>query len=416
MKNIRIFLLCLFLFSLTDIFAQRNEIFDDNIASLQVLPGTNWRSLPVIQLNGDEPVNIDFDDLTHEYHRFVYKVEHCESDWTPSTEIFSSDYIEGFNGNIAIDDIEESLNTNQLYTHYHFQIPNSDCRLKMSGNYKVTVYDENDEDNPMFTACFMVCESSMGVSLETMTNTDIDINHAHQQVNMEVNYSGQRVTDPASQIKTVVLQNYRWDNARINARPQYVMGDGLRWSHNRDYIFDGGNEYRKFETLDVNHTTMGIERINWDKTAFHAYIWPDEPRPSYVYDEGAKGSFLIRNSDNIEINNTCEYLAVHFKLKSQQITTGDVYLNGVWTHDRFDPKYKMEYDENDQSYNAVVWLKQGYYSYQYLILHDDGSTSVVPSEGNFYQTRNSYQALIYYKEQGGRTDRLVGYAETENIN
>jgi len=34
---------------------------------------------------------------------------------------------------------------------------------------------------------------------------------------------------------------------------------------------------------------------------------------------------------------------------------------------------------------------------------------VATTEGNFFQTRNKYQALVYYKGLGDRTWRLVGY-------
>ncbi len=54
-------------------------------------------------------------------------------------------------------------------------------------------------------------------------------------------------------------------------------------------------------------------------------------------------------------------------------------------------------------------MKLGYYSYQYLMVDTDGKPKMLPIEGSFYQTENSYQALVYYREQGGRTDRLVGY-------
>ena len=129
--------------------AQRHEIYDPNIKSLQVVAGQNWMSLPVIKLRGNSPndiINIGFDDLTHSYHRYVYKIEHCNADWTVSDGLFTSDYIEGFADGSTIDDNEESINTNVLYTHYKLRIPNEDCQLKMSGNYKLTVYDENDNN------------------------------------------------------------------------------------------------------------------------------------------------------------------------------------------------------------------------------------------------------------------------------
>ena len=34
-----------------------------------------------------------------------------------------------------------------------------------------------------------------------------------------------------------------------------------------------------------------------------------------------------------------------------------------------------------------------------------------PTEGSYFQTENQYQALVYYREPGGRTDLLVGYQQ-----
>ena len=392
--------------------AQKNEIFNSEIASLQVIAGDDWLSMPIIELNGGAPVHIAFDDLTHEYHRYVYKIEHCEADWTTSKELFPSDYCDGFAEGNVIENTQESFNTNVLYTHYALQIPNSRCHLKLSGNYKLTIYDENDENNPVLTACFMVVDSQMAVSLEATSNTDVDINGSHQQLSMQLNYGNLHVTDYDQQIKTVALQNQRWDDAVINAKPQFVMGDGLKWDHNKSLLFDAGNEYRKFEALDATHTTMGLESIVWDGSQYHAYIWTDEPRRNYVHDEDADGAFCIRNSDNQNIENTCEYMLVHFRLKSP-LLNGNVYVNGVWTNDDFIPKYKMEFNETTHQYEAAIMLKQGYYSYQYLLMDNDGTLTQVPSEENFYQTENTYQAFVYYKGSGERTDRLVAYRQVK---
>ena len=73
------------------------------------------------------------------------------------------------------------------------------------------------------------------------------------------------------------------------------------WNHNSNLIFPGGNEYRKFETLDPTHATMGVERVSWDVNDYHAWIFTDEPRANYLYDEDANGTFCIRNSDNVAL-------------------------------------------------------------------------------------------------------------------
>ena len=404
-----IFMLCLWL-SVAG-WAQRNRILNPDIASLQVVAGNNWLSMPVIALGEGVPVNIAFDDLTHEYRRYAYKVEHCNADWSTSGDLFVSDYIDGFNADNVIEHVEQSINTNVLYTHYRFQIPNERCKLKMSGNYRVTIYDANDDDKAVAECCFMVVEPRMGIKLSVDANTDKGINSRWQQVAMEVKYGGGlSVTDVQRQIHTVVMQNGRWDNAVVNAKPQFVMGDGLRWSHNAQLVFEAGNEYRKFEMLDVRHANMGVEKIDWDGKEYHAYLWPDEPRGSYVFDEDANGAFYIRNSDNGENNSTSEYVHVHFTLRSPRLE-GDVFVNGVWTNDQLAAPYKMQYDGEAQCYRLSLLLKQGYYSYQYVWQQSNGQIATVPSEGSFYQTENRYQALVYYRKLGERADRLVGFAE-----
>lgn len=388
--------------------AQRHEIFNSRIMSLQVVAGNRWMQMPVAELGG-EPIHISFDDMTHDYHRYTYRIEHCDADWSVSEGLFLSDYMSGFDGLETIDDYEESVNTNHLYTHYRLSLPNGSCRFRMSGNYKLTVYDDDTEE-PMFTACFMVVEPRFRVGLEVTTNTDIDIHHAHQQVAMRLDYGDVHVSDHQRQLKTVVLQNGRWDNAVFDAKPNFVRMDGLQWAHNRALIFDAGNVYRKFEMLDMNHTTMGLDALHWDGSEYHAHVMPDTPRPSYVYDESAQGAFYIRNSDNVDNDCVSDYAMVHFQLYADR-QDGDVYLNGAWTQDAFLPPYLMTYDEAARCYNGSVLLKQGYYSYQYLVLHADGSTSPVTTEGNFYQTANRYQALVYYRGTTDRADQLLGYQE-----
>lgn len=408
----KLYTLTLFLLAGLNVLAQKNEIYDSNIATLQVVAGNDWMSMPVVKLNSDVPINISFDELSHNYHRYTYSIQHCEANWQPSTSLFSSDYLSGFPDGNTIDNIGESLNTTVLYTHYSLQIPNERCQITMGGNYKLIVYDDDNNGEKVLTACFMVVEPSVNVSVNATTNTDIDTNGSHQQVEMAINYGSLSVTNPGSQVKTVMLQNGRWDNAVINSQPQYVTPNGLRWEHNRDFIFPAGNEYHKFEVLDVTHTTMGLEQMSWDGHNYNAFVWPNDPRENYVYDQDADGAFYIRNSDNIDNNTLSDYVIVHFQLNIPCVSD-DIYLNGTWTNDQFLPIYKMEYHDMDGCYTANVWLKQGYYSFQYLILKPDGITATLPADGSFYQTENKYQALIYYRGAGERTDRLVGYQQTQ---
>ena len=361
--------------------AQRDVVLSSNITSLQVTAGNNWLSMPIINMNDGNPINICFDDLTHDYHRYAYKLQHCEADWSPSEGIFDTDYCDGFADGDIIDSYAKSVNTNTIYTHYSLSIPNDRCRLKMSGNYRLAIYDDNDKDTILY-AHFMVVDPAVKITTEVSSNTDIDANATHQQVSGSVDFSGLRTSNPAKE---------------------------MIFSHNRELIFDGGNEYRKFELLDVERPSMGVESTYWDGENYCADLWTDEPRRNYIYDEDANGHFYIRNSDNIENDIASDYINVRFTLSIPRQAT-PVYINGVWTDIVSKHGIKMEYNNATNRYEAHAMLKQGYYSYRYVTTSLDGSTVLPqPSEGNFHQTENEYQILVYYRPFGQRADQLVGY-------
>jgi hypothetical protein len=388
----------------------RNYVYSPQVRTLVATVNNDWLSPTVMQLDNGDVLNISFDELSHTYHRFIYHIEHCEFDWSASDGIFENDYIQGFNDN-PIENYKNSLNTTVPYTHYSVQIPNDRCQLKMSGNYKLSILDEDNDNEKVAEVRFMVLDNEMNVGLSASTNTDIDLNATHQQVGMEVNYNSVSVTNMDEQLRTVVMQNNREDNWKVNVRPNLINNKGLTWTHNKDLIFDAGNEYRKYEILDVSHPTMGIDHIEWDGHHYHAFTVMDEPRHNYLTDEDADGCFLIRNSDNYEIDYTCDYVNVHYKLKSPELDQGRMIINGQLATDANQESYVMQYDSTDGTYNATIMQKLGYYNYQYLQLLDDGSTQTPPSESNFYQTENRYQAFVYYKGTGERTWRLVGYRQ-----
>ena len=95
----KIILLFILLYVTVTAPAQRNEILDKRLHTLQVVVNDDPLLPPIMTLGGHNHVEISFDEFSHEYHRYIYKVEHCNADWTPSDEIFESDFLNGFNDN-----------------------------------------------------------------------------------------------------------------------------------------------------------------------------------------------------------------------------------------------------------------------------------------------------------------------------
>ena len=387
--------------------AQESGAFADNIKSLQVNANGEWGEQPVMLLGGGNYVEISFDDLQHNFVRYTYSIIHCNADWQQS-DLIRSEYMTGFDDN-RIDDYDQSTTTQMDYNHYSFVLPNDDVQLLVSGNYVVNIF-EDGEDEPVARACFSVLEPHLGISMSVSNNTDIDTYQSHQQLSFSINYSGFDTRNAIDEIIPVVRQNNRWDNSVTNLKPSYMRVNELIYEHNRNLIFEGGNEYRRFEILDRHVPTMRVDNMRFDGDYYHAYVMTDEQRTAYLYDQDQDGRYLVRNGNNEDNETESDYFFTHFVLVMPDIPGGSLYINGDLTNNRLAPEYKMEYNLLEHAYEIVLPLKQGSYNYQYLFVRDgDYVGSTFPAEGSFHQTENEYSVYVYHRAFGSRYDRLVAF-------
>jgi len=387
--------------------AQENGVFVDNLKTIQVQLNGEWGEQPVMVLGGANYMLISFDDLQHNYVRYTYNIIHCNADWTQS-DLLRSEYMTGFDDN-RIEDYEQSMNTEMEYNHYSFTIPNDDVKLLVSGNYIVNIF-EDGEDEPVARACFSVLEPHVGISMSVSNNTDIDTYQSHQQLSFSINYNGYQVRNAIDELIPVVRQNNRWDNAVYNLKPTYMRVNEMIYEHNRNLIFEAGNEYRRFEILDRHVPTMRVDKMRYDGDYYHALIMTDEQRTAYLFDKDQDGLYYIRNGENIDNEIESDYYFTHFRLEMPEIPGGDLYINGELTNNRYAPEYKMEYNLMEHAYEIVLPLKQGSYNYQYLFVRDgDDFGSSFQAEGSFHQTENEYSVYVYHRPFGARYDKLIAF-------
>lgn len=404
-------LICVLLSSLSllRMYAQQTEVFSSDIYTPQVVVNQNSFLPPVIMLNSEDEIEISFDQLTHEYRRYQYVISHHNADWTPSG-LFEMDYLEGFN-NLPIENYDISLNTTVPYTHYSLSFPNERVRFTKSGNYQVTIYNEDDNDTPVLRACFHIVENHISIAAKVSTDTDINRNKSHQQVSFTVNYSGYDIRNPQNEIKVQVIQNQRTDNIVTNIQPTYLTSSELRYEHNKQLIFPAGNEYRRFEMVSVRYASQGVEEIGFYDPYYHITLFPDEPRTkNYIYDKDQNGRYVIRYDQATDNNIEADYFFVHFSFpRETPFANGDLYLQGAFAN-KPNESYKLSYNEEDRAYQLVRLLKQGAYNYQYLFVPNEQQQGITDfTEGNYYQTENEYLILVYHRPWGERYDKLIGY-------
>ena len=385
----------------------KTEALVDEIHSIQVLNSGQWNSYPIINLNTSDQIYIDFDKVSDDLlTRMRYKIVYCNADWTINRNLSEMEYLEGFNDNV-IDDYAASFNTTVSYTHYSLKIPNNEVNLKLSGNYTVLVYDENeDEDEILLTACFSVLDSKVNIVPKVSSITDIDANDKNQQVSFELKYNFP-IRDPQNDLKVSVRQNNRLDNKRKDIKPTYIQSSVLRYEHNRNLIFAAGNEYNRFDISSRRSNGMNVARIDYRRPFYYMYVIPSliKTKPSYSYDQDQNGRVIYRNLDADDINIEGDYFYTYFTLQADDPLPNDVYINGAFTNNTFSEKYKMKYDRDNREYNLTLLLKQGIYNYQYLT---NGSTEDIT--GNFHETENEYTVYVYYRPSGQLYDSFIGFS------
>ncbi len=378
---------------------------------------------PFLKLGGEEVLEISFDELSHTTHNYTYTILHLNADYTPS-DLQSYEYLGGFT-TADITDYEYSLNTQQLYTHYRFTFPNEDMWPIVSGNYAIKIYEDGDPNNVVAYQTFCVVDPQISVSAKLRTNTDIELSGRYQQLDIDVNTHNLRLTDP-QQVKILVQQNARWDNAVYNPRPTYIEGDRLRFINQRQLIFEAGNEYRRFDIASVYFMGYGVDRISFDQHYYNAFLYPAENNANrpYVTEIDADGQYVI-NAERTEYDDTeADYMWVHFILpEATQWLDGTLYVNGDLTYNQLTPINRMQYDETNRCYYLALYLKQGGYEYQYLFrpssrMARNASRTSLPAstfrtEGSHWQTQNEYTVYVYYRPFGARYDQLISLQRVE---
>ena len=399
-------------------------IFSPRVQTLTVAIEGDRLAPPIVTLNSTDRLEIGFDILAEERDYLRYSIYHCNADWSPSS-LVDSEVFDGFN--LAdVENYEFSHATTTHYVHYTISLPNSDFRFTISGNYLLKVYPENDPDDTLLQVRFMVSEGMVNVGGQVRTQTDIDFNRTHQQVDFTIDTNRYPIRDIYNDLRVVVSQNGRADNAVVVTHPLRVAGDRAIFEHNPQLIFPAGNEYRRMETVQLTYPGMGVADVEYVHPYYHHMLNMARPRHSipYSYDQTQHGRFFVREYNAANSDVEADYSVVHFELEMLPIPDMDVYIDGDLTHRRLDERARMDYDAERGVYHKVLLLKQGAYNYQYLALptaargrfrsdalrnYAPASASTAEIEGDFFETVNEYLILVYYRAPGERYDRLIGY-------
>ena len=98
-----------------------DSIYKSNIKTVRLYNYGDQLSLPIINLNTNDRVELHFDDLQGDVKYYYYTFQLCDKDWNP-VNLSQFDYLKGFT-QMRINNYRFSSIAFTKYTHYQATIP-----------------------------------------------------------------------------------------------------------------------------------------------------------------------------------------------------------------------------------------------------------------------------------------------------
>ncbi len=416
-QSISLFFILFFLSCSSLLFAlSADTVYAKNIRTVRFHLYGKQLSLPVINLNSNDLAELNFDDLDANVKYYYYTFQLCNSDWSPVT-LTPFDYLKGFT-QMRINNYRFSSIAYTRYTHYQALIPDRNCVPTRSGNYMLKVFLDGDTSKLVFTKRLFVLNNKSTVAARVTQPFLPQFFHTHQKIQFNVNLNGLNTFSATQQIKVVLLQNYRWDNALINIQPNFIRGTTLEYN-TENTVFPGGKEWRWLDLRDFRLQSDRVKTADYKKNSTDIYVRTDAERAGerYVYYRDLNGMYSVETTQGLNPYWQSDYAMVHFTFMppgNQPYTDKDVYLFGQLTNYSFADSLKMNFNPDKRLYETQLFLKQGYYSYTYMGVDKNNFANRSEVDGNYYETENTYTILVYFRDFAGRADELIGVSTIDS--
>ncbi len=388
----------------------QDKVYDDFIKTVQLYPNSLQKSSqtlsPIISLRGRLKLILEFDELFSDAYSYRAKIIHCNANWEPSG-LSPLQYLNEYN-EFEIPETEYSFGTLTPYVHYKFIVP----KPTVSGNYLLVVYAAEDDADIIISRRFMVFEQWVSFSdkYEMMNNSPYS--PTRQQIQFSIKYSSVDLINPLVTVSVSLLQNHRWDNAKMDLKPTFVREAQRTLEYRQftdDNSFASGNEFRYFDIRSLRYFGFHVRTVRFAKDKIFAYVENDKPRAGLAYsiEQNINGQYIIENLERKISDIENDYALVTFTLESENYGE-DVYISGKFNDWRKDAASLMKYNSTSKSYEGTYVLKQGLYDYQFVLGSKERENNI---EGNKSETNNIYEILVYYRSEKLNADLLIGYYE-----
>ena len=355
-------------------------------------------------------IYFSFDDLQADEKEYSYKIVRLDENWEPS-RLNESEYIRGFASDI-ITNIEQSSGTLQSYTHYSLSLPNDNTRILLSGNYILQVLDEDNE--VVFSKPFILYENKFNVGVQVKWPNQVSMKDRLQMIDFVLYKGNYQITNESESLTVKIFQNNDIGYSINFHQPTFYKGNQWVYHYPNEAVFEGINEFRRFETTDVRGYNYGIayKELN---DLYDFYPYTGDFRYHYLYNKDINGSYILSSDQALnDVHTEADYVNVHFSFSGVLENDEEIYVTGRFNDFYPTDDYKLSYNEETRKYEVSVLLKQGYYDYMFVTKNPQGEIDVTSIEGSFAQTENDYTVVVYYRPPGARYTKVIGLGKANS--
>ncbi|MFW6157697.1 MAG: type IX secretion system plug protein domain-containing protein [Balneolaceae bacterium] len=391
--------------ALSNLFTPEQQTAPPNeIRSLRLYRSETPGSIPAIELDSNQELTLSFDHLDSTPRQFTIEIEHAAKNWEESS-LDPHFFVDGFN-ELYMDYGQRSYTQRPAYRHYEYRFPNDEMQFKISGNYWLKVFDEED-DRLLFTLPFFVHENKG--TLESRVETEYARREdLRRQDRLFSSYRYPEIVEfPQFDLAFRYVQNQFWGRYREVRNFDTSEPGTVNFHLSSEEAFLGDYE---FNVLDLRSFQVDGRRI--------LSVEPEYTPPRVILQRDVEEFADVSTiNDHSRFgrpvgDRDASYADVRFELETSSSIEADekIYLVGDFNGWQINEQNLMQFDEETESWKGRALIKEGEYAYKYVVLAD-GELQDLALDRAFTFTRQHYTTLVYFEDPRNHYDRLLNIHE-----
>lgn len=370
--------------------------------SVQLYANDDQSNPPVIELNSEDHLTLSFDELTEINGQFRITFTHHSKTWALSN-IPQDWYLDDI-GELILGGGQVSQSRGPDYIHYEMRISLNEVQFTSSGNYLLHVTDP-ESGQELFSLPFFITENEgeLSSTSQTLFNSGNRFMPEHRL------FSTFNVPDlveyPEFDLSFSYVQNRFWSDTRFTDSYDFNTPGTAKFDLTQSNAFPA----------NVSYVTKNLNSFSQINT--HIVEWnPGSNPPKAILKEdvvnflnsdfGTSSTFRTYSPAS---SKRADYARVIFRLDGSDSLSPDnkIYILGDFNQWSAVHENKMVFDSTTGFWKNSQLLKEGTYSYQYILLDETGQIDLTSLSDNSSPNVQEYMIFVYFNDPERKFDRLL---------